>query len=225
VLAHDNPFPSLLVVEGSAPSSPASGAQRVYIDSTSHHLSRKTSGGSVVDLETNQASSGVASGSSFPGSPSTSDLYFRTDRGRLYYYDGTRWLTVEEFSSAITVTDALTPVTSTGTGDQVGVADQGDIGLWCTRVKSVTLVTGTNNGSNYWQIQPRSRTTSGTTGNLGTVQDTSADTGSNSTMHTFTVGAVVSSSAVALEFLFTRVGSGGGGIYLLGGTFWYRLIG
>ncbi len=53
--ASDNAFPSLLVVEGSAPSSPSSGNQRVYIDSSSHHLSRKNSGGTVTDLETNQA--------------------------------------------------------------------------------------------------------------------------------------------------------------------------
>jgi uncharacterized protein (UPF0333 family) len=53
--ASDNPFPSLLVTEGTAPASPASGKQRVYIDSTSHQLSRKNSSGTVVNLETNQA--------------------------------------------------------------------------------------------------------------------------------------------------------------------------
>jgi hypothetical protein len=42
-------------VEGSAPSSPSAGDQKLYIDSSSHHLSRKNSSGTVVDLETNQA--------------------------------------------------------------------------------------------------------------------------------------------------------------------------
>lgn len=37
--------------------------------------------------------SGVPSGTSFPVSPATNDLYFRTDRGLIYFYDGTRWLT------------------------------------------------------------------------------------------------------------------------------------
>lgn len=50
--ASDNPFPSLLVTEGTAPSSPAAGKQRVYIDSTTHRLTRKTSAGTVVDIET-----------------------------------------------------------------------------------------------------------------------------------------------------------------------------
>jgi predicted GH43/DUF377 family glycosyl hydrolase len=37
----------------------------------------------------------ITSATSFPGSPSTNDLCFRTDRGILYFYDGTRWLSVE----------------------------------------------------------------------------------------------------------------------------------
>jgi hypothetical protein len=42
--------------------------------------------------------SGLASGTSFPGSPSSGALFFRTDRGLIYYYDGARWLTVNEYT-------------------------------------------------------------------------------------------------------------------------------
>jgi hypothetical protein len=49
--ASDNEFPSLLVKEGTAPSSPAAGDQRVYIDSTTHHITRKNSSGTVTDIE------------------------------------------------------------------------------------------------------------------------------------------------------------------------------
>jgi hypothetical protein len=49
--ASDNPFPSLLVTEGSAPSSPAAGKQRVYIDSADHKLKRKNSSGTVTVIE------------------------------------------------------------------------------------------------------------------------------------------------------------------------------
>lgn len=58
--ASDNPYPSILVTEGTEPSAPAAGKQRVYIDSTSHHLSRTDSSGTQVDLETNQSSGSVA---------------------------------------------------------------------------------------------------------------------------------------------------------------------
>jgi hypothetical protein len=50
--ASDNAFPSLLITEGTEPSAPAAGKQRVYIDSTTHHLSRTNSSGTEVDIET-----------------------------------------------------------------------------------------------------------------------------------------------------------------------------
>jgi len=49
--ASDNPFPSFLVTEGSAPSSPAAGKQRLYIDSADHKLKRKNSSGTVTTIE------------------------------------------------------------------------------------------------------------------------------------------------------------------------------
>ena len=54
--ASDNAFPSLLVVEGTAPASPSAGDQRLYIDSADHHLKRKNSSGTVTDLESGSAS-------------------------------------------------------------------------------------------------------------------------------------------------------------------------
>lgn len=49
--ASDNPFPSILIAEGTEPSAPAAGKQRLYIDSTTHHLMRVPSTGVEVDLE------------------------------------------------------------------------------------------------------------------------------------------------------------------------------
>jgi hypothetical protein len=46
--------------EQAAPSSPASGHQRVYVDSTSHHWTRKNSSGTVTDMEAQAASSVTA---------------------------------------------------------------------------------------------------------------------------------------------------------------------
>jgi hypothetical protein len=47
----DNPFPSVLVVEGTVPSSPAAGRQRVYIDSADSALKRVNSSGTVTLIE------------------------------------------------------------------------------------------------------------------------------------------------------------------------------
>lgn len=52
-LGSDNPFPSILIVEGSAPAAPSAGDQRVYIDSADHLLKWKDSG-STVRLATGQ---------------------------------------------------------------------------------------------------------------------------------------------------------------------------
>ncbi len=50
--ASDNPYPSILIAEGTEPTAPAAGHQRLYIDSTTHHLKRTDSSGTDVDLET-----------------------------------------------------------------------------------------------------------------------------------------------------------------------------
>lgn len=49
--ASDNPFPSILITEGSEPAAPAAGKQRMYIDSTTHHWSRTDSSGVERDIE------------------------------------------------------------------------------------------------------------------------------------------------------------------------------
>jgi hypothetical protein len=41
----DNPFPSILIVEGTEPAAPAAGRQRLYIDSTTHLLKITNSSG------------------------------------------------------------------------------------------------------------------------------------------------------------------------------------
>lgn len=50
-IGSDNKFPKIIITEGSAPSSPSAGDQKLYIDSADHHLKRKNSSGSVTDLE------------------------------------------------------------------------------------------------------------------------------------------------------------------------------
>lgn len=53
--ASDNPYPSLMVVEGAVPASPAAGRHRLYVDSADHKLKRVDSAGAVKDLEAGTA--------------------------------------------------------------------------------------------------------------------------------------------------------------------------
>lgn len=50
--ASDNPFPSLLLTEGSAPASPAAGKRRLYVLSSDHLPYLKDSAGAIVGLAT-----------------------------------------------------------------------------------------------------------------------------------------------------------------------------
>lgn len=51
-LGSNNPFPKVIFVEqGSTPTTPAAGQQKLFIDSTTHHLNRVDSSSVVVDLE------------------------------------------------------------------------------------------------------------------------------------------------------------------------------
>jgi hypothetical protein len=49
--ASDNAFPSILITEGTEPSAPAAGKQRLYIDSTTHLLKATNSSGTDRTLE------------------------------------------------------------------------------------------------------------------------------------------------------------------------------
>lgn len=53
--ASDNAFPSILITEGTEPTAPAAGKQRLYIDSTTHKLKRTDSSGIDVTLEASGA--------------------------------------------------------------------------------------------------------------------------------------------------------------------------
>jgi len=52
MLASNNKFPSLLVGEGAAPTTPAATTQRLFVDSADHKLKRVDSSGTVTAIET-----------------------------------------------------------------------------------------------------------------------------------------------------------------------------
>lgn len=56
---------------------------------------------------------GLSTGTSFPGSPTTGDIFWRSDRSIEYFYDGTRWLSTQLFTLQIDQQDALNPSTGT----------------------------------------------------------------------------------------------------------------
>ena len=113
----------------------------------------------------------VAYGTSFPGSPTTGDRFFRTDLVWLCYYDGTRWLTAHEFATPMeyingNTTDGLYYLPS---------SIRADYAIYFTRVAIRTFVATTNDGSKYWTVTVRSTGPGATTIRTFTTASDSAD--------------------------------------------------
>lgn len=104
-----------------------------------------------VDLaRLSDVASGVPSGSSFPGSPATNSIFFRTDKGLFCFYDGTRWLSVQLFEFATSYFGAgQTASIVAGNFAPLGVATN----LWFVDLRWAYFVSTTHSGTQYWTLQ------------------------------------------------------------------------
>lgn len=120
---------------------------------------------------------GISSGTSFPGSPSDNDLFYRTDRDKLYFYDGTRWLTVQEFSVewGWRASQGASGLSSTTTMAQATVpADD----IYLTDLLTTCFVASASSGTQFWtlDIEKRDAANSPTSiGSVSTVSNTTAN--------------------------------------------------
>lgn len=158
----------------------------------------------------------IPSGTAFPGSPSTGDLFRRTDRNIEYFYDGTRWLSTQLYTLDIlrqgttsigSTVSTLTRVANPWSGECDIYVEDGVFGYYLT-------------SSGDWTLSIQQTTASGTTtlvssGNLTTATAwTTVRTAHN---------AVVSSSVVQFECTATE-NSGSTAIYPVF-ALTYRLVG
>lgn len=102
-----------------------------------------TQTGSVIKI----AVSG-SSGTAFPGAPATEDTFWRTDINLACFYDGTRWLTVNETA----FTHDHGAIQETADGQFAGRDLRTDYAPYFTRVIVTTYVVTTNNGTKYWTL-------------------------------------------------------------------------
>lgn len=139
--------------ESATPATPASGRGRFYPKSDGHFYGLNDSG--VERIMTIVRGMGTA----FPTSPApaTDDLFYRTDLGLLCYYDGTRWLTVHEYtqtlSQAPNIANPKTDATYTLNQSILFGPSRQDYGIYYTKAYVWLFVATTNNGSNYWEVE------------------------------------------------------------------------
>ena len=164
--------------------------------------------------------SGIPEGTAFPGSPSTGDLFHRTDlTPALWRYDGTRWLCTCQHEVGIGGEQTLLPATVDSAVFRWPVRQ--DRGIYLDRIACVTFVTTTNSGAAFWTIAISRR--SGANANTSIASfTTSADTANNWVNHDQAVGSVLDSSAREIQVQATPTGSPGS-VYLPM-TLIYRLI-
>lgn len=147
-------------------------------------------------------------GPSFPLYPTTGLQWFRTDLGLNCYYDGTRWLTVNEYEVSLGVEQVLFPLAATANFGWVPVGTDYDIYL--TRWNTVTLVSSPNTGVNKWTVElyygvsPNTYTliSSFSTGTTPDATSTHVD-------HSVNINAALDSAALSLRCQVVKVASPG----------------
>lgn len=130
------------------------------------------------------------SGTSFPGSPATDDVFYRTDTDLLFFYDGTRWLTLNRYVFNF-------PLVNGATGSDYGsqIQTYPVLDMWLEATYYTVYVSTTNNGSNYWSIQPKKSDVAAGATSLGTAINTSAGAANVRLQFSITMGAALGSGA------------------------------
>jgi len=163
----------------------------------------------------------VNAGTSFPVSPTTNDQFFRTDRGLLYYWDGTRWLTVQVYKKSL-IPKTLPDYTANGTFLYAVAEDATN--FWVTDAVILSRISTAGDASNYWtfDLQSIDNTGGGVVATLAT-RNTQAD---STVFHDnrVTIGALFGTAATWMILKGTKTGAPGN-IQWLTCEVNYRLVG
>jgi hypothetical protein len=171
--------------------------------------------------------SGIAAGTSFPGSPSGGDLFFRTDRGLLYFYDNTnsRWLTVNEYTLPWVTRVAISNTGISATSSVAHSATTGSDGnMWLTAFRIQCYVqTSAADASNRWEVALNTRNAANTTTTQTSVNVNSQTANTNKEW----VGAAgfEIDCSTEIQFVLQATKTGSPGALYLGTDIRYRRVG
>lgn len=183
----------------------AGAADRLGIGSTNHVLT-VVAGAPAWAV----SSGGISVGTSNPGSPSTGDLFWRTDLNLLITYDGTRWLTVNQFQLSMSADTAFPANLSATKSDllQCMVFQSPEYDTWMEDLRWSTFISGgTSNASNKWTVTFKKVV--GVTNTTIVTDTTEADTVSLWTHHKKQINALLGTSDTILRIDVTKTGAPG----------------
>lgn len=152
--------------------------------------------GSVATIDiTGGSGSGVPSGTSFPGGPATDDLFYRTDLDLLFFYNGTLWLTVNEYQ-----TDIFHHGGNGLTADAnlIGFPIIADGDTYLTRFFGSTWVSATA----IWNVNLIPLTTALAAGTTIATLTTSGDAANTVVRKSATINALVANTTFMMQVVF-----------------------
>jgi hypothetical protein len=159
---------------------------------------------------------GVPSGTANPAQPAYGDNrpFWRTDLDFLIFYDGTQWLTCNQYTislglwaTTIAGTTGLTATTANALAATIPLNPAYDFyGEWfeCT-----TNVAGTNTGAVFWTLALRKISTASSSTIVSFSTGTTPDTPSTYTTHRVAINALFGTSHTHLAVDATETGSAG----------------
>jgi hypothetical protein len=155
-----------------------------------------------------------AEGAAFPAAPATNTRLYRTDRGIEYFYDGTRWLSVQMFELSFPTANSV----SASNNYYLAVPFFGTYSLWLVDW-SISLL---RSAAGEWDIVLNYRNSA----NAGTVLDTrdgSADADAVFVAETRALAVALSANARVLQLAVNEIS--GAANANAGAVLHYRLIG
>jgi hypothetical protein len=170
---------------------------------------------SATDVAISGGGGGYPEDVSFPVSPATGDKLYRTDRNILYFYDGTRWLSVDEKLIVFPVTGV-----TLSASNQFGRISNPEYnrygGLYLTQISYLFQITGTGT----WTLELYSYE-----GNTPTVliSEASSTTGGVRVGVSEAVNTVVANTVESLEL--AAIENSGTAVFFGTASVYYRGIG
>ena len=157
------------------------------------------------------------SGTAFPANKATGDRYWRTDLGLECYWDGTRWLSVNEYRAAHSLAPAW-PITVTA---YLGNAAVDEASIYVTRFVVVAKALNTNDGSNYWTLSFVYGNSDSYGSTTGETPDTKAVGASAWARHSGSVAAAITVTNMSINAVKT---GNPGNLYTLPAIFYRRIV-
>lgn len=176
----------------------------------------------VIDLSDWNAGHVDAAGTSFPGSPATSERFFRTDRGLEYYYDGTRWLTTTLFYANGGANETLIPFTANAEFARNYPAFNPTYQSYIVDWLITWAVSVNANGSNFWQLTLRESSADTSTTNLATT-DTSTGVTYTFQRNIISVNTLLPTTTFEIHTHAQKTGAGGD-LYVAA-AYTFRIVG